>query len=92
MGLVSPSAQQRSIDLLRAALDLRVAALHASRSRASAVLAPAAMRAGRAAAHADAHARPAELDEQRAGGEAALVDVWLAPMLPRPPAIMMGLW
>jgi hypothetical protein len=39
----------------------------------AAVLLPAAMRAGRAAAHADAHARPAQLHQQRAGAKGQLV-------------------
>ena len=59
-------------DLLRAPLDLRVAALHRveiERRRVGA----GGHRTGRAAAHADAHAGPAQLDQQGAGRERDLV-------------------
>ena len=59
-------------DLLRAALDLRVAALHRVEVELGGVGA-GGHRAGGAAAHADAHARAAELDQQRAGGELDLL-------------------
>ena len=59
-------------DLLRAALDLGVAALHRVEVELGGVGA-GRHRARRAAAHADAHARAAELDQQRAGRELDLV-------------------
>src|SRR5206468_4019759 len=59
-------------DLLRATLDLRVAALHRIEVERGRIRA-GRHRARRAAAHADAHARPAELDQQGAGGELDLV-------------------
>jgi hypothetical protein len=59
-------------DLLRAALDLGVAALHAVEVQRRGVAA-GGHRAGGAAAHADAHARPAQLHQQRAGREGQLV-------------------
>ena len=77
-------------DLLGAALDLGVAALHRVEVELGGVGA-GRHRARGAAAHADAHARPAELDQQRAGRELDLL-VWLAAIVPRPPAIMIGLW
>ena len=55
-------------DLLRAALDLGVAALHRVEVERGGVAA-GGHRARGAAAHADAHARAAELDQQRAGRE-----------------------
>ena len=58
-------------DLLRAALDLGVAALHRIEVEVGGVGARG-HRAGRAAAHADAHAGPAELDQQRTRGQRAL--------------------
>jgi hypothetical protein len=51
-------------DLLRAALDLRVAALHRGEIEVGGVGA-GGHRRGRAAAQADQHARAAELDQQR---------------------------
>ena len=67
-------AERRAMvdDLLRAALDLGVAALHRIEVELGGVGA-GRHRARRAAAHADAHARPAELDQQRAGRELDLV-------------------
>ena len=59
-------------DLLRAALDLGVAALHRVEVERGGVAA-GGHRARGAAAHADAHARAAELHQQRAGGELDLV-------------------
>ena len=53
-------------DLLCAALDFRVAALHRVKVQRRGVLARG-HGAGGAAAHADAHARPAQLHQQRAG-------------------------
>ena len=58
----------------------------------SAALAPAAIELARAAAHADAHAGAAELDQQRAGRELDLVRLRRRRCVPRPPAIMIGLW
>jgi hypothetical protein len=55
-------------DLLRTAFDLGVAALHRIEVELGRVGA-GGHRAGGAAAHADAHAGPAELDQQRAGRE-----------------------
>ena len=54
--------------LLRTALDFRVAALHRVKVQRCGVGA-GRHRAGRAAAHANAHAGAAELDQQAAGGE-----------------------
>ena len=59
-------------DFLRAALDLGVAALDRVEVQVGGVGARG-HRAGRAAAHADAHAGAAELDQQRAGGELDLL-------------------
>ena len=64
-------------DLLRAALDLGVAALHRVEVERGGVAA-GGHAARRAAAHADAHARAAELDQQRAGGEWVLVGLAVA--------------
>ena len=75
--------------LLRAPLDLGVAALHRIEVEVGGVRA-GGHRRRRAAAQADQHARAAELDEQRAGGERLLVRVRGA-MLPTPPASMIGL-
>ena len=77
-------------DLLRAALDLGVAALHRIEVELGGVGA-GRHRAGRAAAHADAHAGAAELDQQRAGRELDLAASAPAAIVPRPPAIMIGL-
>jgi hypothetical protein len=77
-------------DLLRAALDLGVAALHAVEVQRRGVAARG-HRAGGAAAHADAHARAAQLHQQRAGAKGELVRL-AGAMAPSPPAIMMGLW
>ena len=55
-------------DLLRAALDLGVAALHRVKVQLGRIGA-GGHGAGGAAAHADAHAGAAQLDEQRASGE-----------------------
>ena len=63
--------------LLRAALDLGVAALHRVEVERGGVAA-GGHAARRAAAHADAHARAAELDQQRAGGEFFLVRLRVA--------------
>mmetsp|Transcript_6078 Transcript_6078/g.24396 ORF Transcript_6078/g.24396 Transcript_6078/m.24396 type:complete len:644 (+) Transcript_6078:1983-3914(+) len=59
-------------DLLRPALDLRVAALHRVKVQVGRVRARRHRRRG-AAAHANAHAGAAELDQQRAGGELDLL-------------------
>ena len=59
-------------DLLRAALDLGVAALHRIKIQLRRIGA-GRHRAGGAAAHADAHARPPQLDQQAAGREGDLV-------------------
>ena len=59
-------------DFLRAALDFRVAALHRIEVELGGIRARR-HRAGCAAAHADAHAGAADLDQQRAGGEQNLV-------------------
>src|SRR5207247_9184368 len=64
-------------DLLRAALDLRVAALHRIEVERRGVSA-CGHRARRAAAHADAHARAAELNQQGAGAEGQLVRLCVA--------------
>ncbi len=64
-------------DLLRAALDLRVASLHRIEIERRGVAARG-HRAGRATAHADAHARPADLNQQRAGGESLLARLRVA--------------
>jgi hypothetical protein len=77
-------------DLLRTALDLGVAALHRVEVELGGVAA-GGHRAGGAAAHADAHARSAELHQQGAGREGDLVRE-VGAMAPSPPAIMMGLW
>ena len=63
-------AQRRAVvdDLLRAALDLGVAALHGVKIQLGRILARG-HGAGRAAAHADAHAGAAQLHQQRTGGE-----------------------
>jgi hypothetical protein len=75
---------------LRATLDLRVAALHRCEVEVGGVGA-GGHRRGRAAAQTDQHARAAQRDQQRAVAEFDLVRL-LAWMLPRPPAIMIGLW
>ena len=78
-------------DLLAAALHLGVVALH--RGEIEILLRGArGHRRGRAAAEADEHGRAAEHDDGRARRDLALLDQWPARMLPRPPAIMMGLW
>ena len=84
-------AERRAVvdDLLRAALDLRVAALHRVEVELGGVRARG-HRARRAAAHADAHAGAAELQQQRAGREHRLC-VCVAAIVPRPPASMIGL-
>ena len=61
-----------------------------SKSRSAAFDARRHRRRG-AAAHADQHARAAELDQQRAGRERLLVPYARRAMLPTPPAIMIGL-
>ena len=61
-------------DLLRAALDLRVPALDGIEVEVGCVR-PCGHRRGRAAAQANQHARPADLDEQSAGRHLRLVGV-----------------
>jgi len=63
-----PQGRAMVDDLLRAALDLGVAALHAVEVQLCCVAARS-QRTGRAAAHADAHARPTQLHQQRVGAE-----------------------
>jgi hypothetical protein len=67
-------------DLLRTALDLGVAALHRVKVQLRRVGARG-HGAGRAAAHADAHAGAAQLDQQAAAGNSILW-VWVASITP----------
>ena len=89
-GCASPSAQQW---LMTSCARRWISGLpRCTESKSSAaVLAAGGHRAGGAAAHADAHARAAELDQQRAGGERRASCVCAAAIVPRPPAIMIGL-
>jgi hypothetical protein len=78
-------------DLLAAALHLRVAALHRGEIEVLAALA-ARHRRGGAAAEADQHRRAAQHDQLRAPAGTSPSRRGRARMLPRPPAIMIGLW
>ncbi len=76
---------------LRAALHLRIAALH--RIEIEILGIAAGIHAGcRAAAQADQHARAAQLDQQRADRQFVLCAYGIAAILPTPPASMIGLW
>ena len=76
---------------LRAALHLRIAALH--RIEIEILGIGAGVHAGcGAAAQTDQHAGAAQLDQQRADRQARACATCSAGMLPTPPASMIGLW
>ena len=89
MGLCIAQRPAAVDDFLRAALHLRVAALHRGEIQIRAAAA-AADRGGGAAAQADQHGRAAEHHQLRADRHLALLHM-SRRTLPRPPASMMGL-
>jgi hypothetical protein len=77
-------------DLLGPPLDLGVATLHRVEVELRRV-GTGRHRRRRATTHADPHARPTELHEQRARREGHLL-ASATLIVPRPPALMIGLW
>ena len=77
-------------DLLGAALDLGVAALYRVEIELGGI-GPGRHRACRATAHPDPHAGPPSCTSSVPAGN-TIFSVWLAPIVPSPPAIMIGLW
>ncbi len=91
MGLSSPSAQQRSMTSWQRRCISALSRCTEAKSRSSRERARR-HGGGRAAAQADEHGRAAEHHDRRRPARRSPFCTCSARMLPRPPAIMMGLW